>query len=632
MSSGAQRAEGRSEIGKTWDRYGRPLVRGALAVALAAAAFLLGRASRPPASTPHQVGPAAHGAAGNGGEVRLYTCSMHPQVRSTDPREKCPLCGMDLIPVPSEGDTGEQPPLPRLTLSPRAAALLQVVTAPVARRQVRTTLLLPGALVVDETRVRQISAWVAGRLERLLVDQTGVEVRAGQPLVEVYSPTLVAAQEELLQAQAALDRLPASASPSQRASAAALLAASRDKLRLLGLSAAQVEEVVERGEVIDRVMVTAPAGGVVLARDATVGAMVQAGDRLYSLAELDQLWAVLEAHEDEVGWLKVGHEVSLTVASWPGEKWGGRVAFLAPRVDEERRTVGVRVEVPNPGRRLKPGMLVTGEVRPPVATEAVLVIPASAPLRTGRRAVVYVQVPDAPAPTFVAREVELGPRAGEEVVVRAGLAEGEVVVARGAFKLDSELQIRGRPSMMAAGGLGESGGGGADPTAPSPAPSFAVPPSFAAALAGLVEENFSLVKGLADDDPAAAGAAAQRLGEKLGQLDGSVLPPPARAVWEPLSGQLRQSLEALRKGSDLAAMRRPFETFSDALTEAVRRFGVGSPRPIYRAMCPMVQGRKAYWLQPQRAITNPYHGAAMYACGEIVEELGAAGAPAGGKR
>lgn len=613
------------------DRHRWKVAVGA-AVILLLVGFWLGRASRPGGDPQSQNPPAAD----QQGAEQVYTCSMHPQVRSRDQREKCPLCGMDLIPVPGGGEGGEDALLPRLALSPRALALAQVETAPVERRAVHTALELYGTVEVDQTRLYHVTAWVAGRLEKLHVDRTGVEVRAGQPLVEIFSPTLVAAQEELLQAQEALARLPGNAAPSHRAGAEALLAAARDRLGLLGLSAEQVEGVLARGTVEDRVTLTAPASGVVLAREATGGMVVERGERLYTVADLGQVWVELEAYEGELAWVRPGLPVRVSAAALPGELWQGEVALLLPAVDEARRTIGVRVHLPNPKRRLKPGMFVIGQVLPPAGVGEELVIPVTAALATGRRAVVYVQ-PDPGKPVFEARQVVLGPRAGELVVVREGLHAGELVVVRGNFKIDSDLQIRGRPSMMAPAKQAEPSASAHHPvpaglSQPLPGAVAGAPePAVRILLGELVEGNFQLVKALSDDHPAAAIAAAKALLEALAQVDRAVPAGAAGDLWKPLAARLRSGLEGLAAERELEPMRRHFEGFSEALTEAVRRFGAAGGRPVYRAVCPMVQGRRAYWLQSDTIITNPYHGARMYSCGEIVETVVGGNEPGRGR-
>lgn len=365
---------------------------------------------------------------------QLYTCSMHPQVRSNDPKGKCPICGMDLIPVPGddEPDDAEAGDLPRLRLTSRAAALMRIDVQPAQRRAVQVPLPVFGRVGYDETRLRTIAAWAAGRIERLHVDFTGTTVQQGQAMFDLYSPTLIAAQEELLQAVAA----------------GRDVEDARDRLRLLGLDAARTAALEQRGRVEDHLTIPAPLDGTVIERLAAAGDYVQTGQAVYRVADLSHLWVRLEVYESDLQWLAIGQTATFTTQAHPGETFAGTVAFIDPVLNERTRTVGVRVDVPNPDGRLKRGMFVRGTIQARVQDDDPLVIPATAPLLTGTRAVVYVQLPDADRPTFEPRDVTLGPRAGDWYVVRDGLGEGQLVVTHGSFKIDSELQIRGRPSMM----------------------------------------------------------------------------------------------------------------------------------------------------------------------------------------
>ena len=479
------------------------ILRGRWGLAVvAAAAFAAGALVRGGGDAPSDY---SHPSASHPEEASVWTCSMHPQIQLPEPG-KCPICFMDLIPLESHEDEAEGPR--ELSVGEHAAALMELQTAPVERRFVEAEVRMVGKVAYDETRLAYITSWVPGRLERLFVDYTGIAVRKGDHLVELYSPELLGAQEELLQAIAGVERLAASDLAATRLSAEATAAAARDKLRLWGLTEAQIDAIEDRGVARDRVTIYAPTGGIVVHMNAREGMYVQTGTQIYTIADLSRVWVELDVYESDLPWVRYGHEVEFTTEAHPGEVFGGTISFIQPVLDERTRTVKARVNVANPDLRLKPGMFVRAQVRARVAeggrvmsrelagkwispmhpevvrdepglcdvcgmplvraeelgyvsdepANAPLVIPDTAPLITGRRAVVYVEVPGRERPTYEGREIILGPRAGGFYVVREGLTEGERVVTRGAFKLDAELQIRAKPSMMSPDGGALVGG------------------------------------------------------------------------------------------------------------------------------------------------------------------------------
>jgi membrane fusion protein, copper/silver efflux system len=243
--------------------------------------------------------------------------------------------------------------------------------------------------------------------------------------------------------------------------------------------------------------------------------------------------------------------------------------------------------------------------------------------------VVYVRVPEVEQPTFEPREILLGPRVGEWYIVHEGLSRGELVVTNGSFKIDSELQIRGRPSMMQPEGgpppvhdHGATAAHAAEPPGEHRTEQFQTASLFRRQLGELVLANFDLVKSLAADDFQKARQAAQKAGDALHLIDPDILNnDKEKHQWNLIAATIHESLSAIVKAESPASQRLYFEKFSDALTDAVRSFGVEQTGPVYQAVCPMVQGRKGYWLQPQREITNPYFGAMMLTCGEIAEIL-----------
>ncbi len=429
------------------------------------------------------------------GTQRWY-CSMHPQIIRDRPG-LCPICEMELIPMPE--DAAAQTPSRELAVSEAAARLMDIQTTPVERRFVANEVRMVGKVQYDETRVRNITAWAPGRLDRLFVDFTGTTIRKGDHLVSLYSPDLISAQAELLQATKAAKNVGETTSDYLMKSTAATLDAAREKLRLLGLTTAQIEEIERSGEPLTHLTIYSPIGGVVIQKMVSEGVYVQTGTQIYTVADLSQVWVMLDAYESDLAWIRYGQQAQFTTESYPGETFRGWISFIDPVLDSVTRTVKVRVEVPNLDGRLKPEMFVRAMVSSQVAQggrvmepdlagkwicpmhpavvklqagtcdlcgmdlvtteslgyvaaqaseEAPLVIPDTAPLITGKRAVVYVKRRDVQTPTFEGREVVLGPRTGHYYLVASGLQEGELVVTNGNFKIDSALQIQAKPSMM----------------------------------------------------------------------------------------------------------------------------------------------------------------------------------------
>ncbi|HBG26114.1 MAG: hypothetical protein A2Y10_00540 [Planctomycetes bacterium GWF2_41_51] len=425
----------------------------------------------------------------------IWTCSMHPQIRQ--PRfGKCPICFMDLIPVEQQTEGAA---LREITFTEEAIKLMELETSLVERKSVETQISMVGKIDYDETKVKYITSWVPGRIDRLYVDFTGIQVSKGDHMVYLYSPDLISAQTELLLAAEAKKNLKSGSSEFLVSSTEDTLNATREKLRLLGLSAKQIEEVEKTGKPTDHITINAPIGGIVIEKNINQGAYFETGTKIYTIADLSEVWIQLDAYESDIIWVRYGQEIEFTTEAYPGETFKGIISFISPFLDPQTRTVKLRVNVENPDGKLKPEMFVHATVRSKIAmsgaimdpnmagkwicpmhpsiiknaqgecdicgmnlvtTESLgyvsatlpkqvpLVIPASAPLITGKRAVVYVRIPDPNKPTFEGREVVLGPRAGNFYIVEKGLAEGETVVTNGNFKIDSALQIQAKPSMM----------------------------------------------------------------------------------------------------------------------------------------------------------------------------------------
>ncbi len=603
-----------------------------------------------------------------------WTCSMHPQIQQPEAGD-CPICGMDLIPLSS---TGEESGPRILTMSEVAKKLAEIQTVPVKRAYVEHELRLVGKVEYDETKLKYISAWYPGRLERLYVDSTGTPVEKGDHLVEIYSPAILTDQEALLQAKQAAAQTRQNANGQYTVNRQQTLERARNRLRLLGLTETQIQEIEERGAPTERINFYSPIDGIVIHKNALEGDYVDTGNRIYTIADLSEVWVKLDAYESDLPWVHYGQEVEFTTVSHPGEVFKGRISFIDPFLNEKTRTVKVRVNVNNEDRKLKPEMFVravvsskvnaAGEIydtmlagkwispmhpeiikdepgtcdicgMPLVKAEELgfvdaddtehkppLVIPSSAPLITGKRAVVYVQLPDTEKPTFEGREVVLGPRLKDHYIVESGVGEGEEVVVNGNFKIDSALQIEAKPSMMnpTGGSTGSAGsstskGAGSSTSKDAGSVSSKQMPSAEAAgnqsvkpdapfpisanvLPRLLDPYRSIQTALAQDDLSAAQEASR---EWISAAQTSQL-----SELENIGLQIKNA-ESIDKAREV------FHTLSNAMIAALEEHGTPE-QPVYQIHCPMAfNNQGASWLQWQHETRNPYFGDLMLTCGVL---------------
>lgn len=461
-----------------------------------------------------------------------WTCSMHPQVRLPGPG-KCPICGMDLVPV-------ERLASERARIEQTGGVESEVVGYRELSKEVRTV----GKLDYNESRVAYITARVAGRVDRVHADFTGIQVKKDDHLVDIYSPDLYLTQSELIRAVEALDK-----ATGDKSFAEANVEAARTKLRLLGILPGQITEIEKSKQVKTHLTVYAPIGGTVIEKTVRPGQYVKEGDPLYRIADLDPIWLYLDVYEYDLAWVRYGQQVDVTLEAYPGEQYRGTVTFIDPFLDDKSRTVRVRVNLKNPERKLKPAMYAaavirarlrpdgsaepTGlegkyicpmhpevirdgpgkcpvcemtlervpdlrPVRPPVKDDhahhdhdapppdaakpppgQVLAVRATAVLNTGRRTITYRKRPDG---AYELVELLVGPlaegkddagRVAAYYPVLKGLKLGDRVVVRGGFLLDSQRQIEGMPSLLfpeGQGGVNLHAGHGGPPAAPQAQP------------------------------------------------------------------------------------------------------------------------------------------------------------------
>ena len=384
-------------------------------------------------------GHATPSAEGGGEENAVWTCSMDPQVKQPNPG-KCPICGMDLIKV-KQGETPTSDIDPNaVMLSDEALALAnietEVVGAPSGHKEIR----LFGKIEPDQRLQQSQSVYVGGRIERLLINAVGDPVTKGQTLAVIYSPELYTAEQELVSAL----NYPGE---SQRQP---LIDAATEKLRLLNIPQAQINEVISSRKASPYVSLKANTSGTVVRKLAEQGNYVRQGEPLLQIANLSRVWAIFQAYETDLPFLHKGQQVEFSAEALPGETFTGRIVFIDPILNGQTRTAGVRVELANGGGKFKPEMLLVGNVAASMqkyADEGVI-IPKSAVLWTGKRSVVYVKDDVEEQPTFLLRQITLGPALPDGYVVLDGLAEGEEIVTNGVFAIDAAAQLDGKRSMM----------------------------------------------------------------------------------------------------------------------------------------------------------------------------------------
>ncbi len=760
--------------------------------ATALGGYLLGRGWGGP-------GGSSDDAPGELAKVTTWYCSMHPQITSPKPG-KCGICKMDLIPL--EDDNEYLGPR-QVSMSLEAMALADIQTTAVTRQIVEKEVRLTGKVDYDETRLVDTTSRIAGRLDKLYVDYTGVLVRKGDHLFDIYSPDLIVGQDELLLAYENYRE----STPRNRDAMLGNLNLAEEKLRLWGMLDEQIEEIKRRGKASDHITIYAPVGGIVASKHLNEGAYVKEGTPVYTIADLSLVWIYLDAYESDFTWLRIGQDVQFTTTSYPGEIFKGRITFIDPVLTGKSRVIKVRVNVPNTDLRLKPGMFVQAIVRSPLAvggrvldvslsgkwicpmhqeivkdgpiahltdTPATLrpgerpqtagptipicdicemplvpaerlgiiapenrlvlplVIPVTAPLPTGKRAVVYVKInplllrrqevldfsglvseilkqakgtgpspgkriwdlfspelqeqlqglssppvlepplkfalldafnellarrdvddgaawegikkaekmtglpPEAVAklsasdsmlrnrrliesafagqiaaavdqPTFEGRDVVLGPRAGDYYIVHYGLAENELVVTQGNFKIDADLQIKGKTSMMNPLSL------------PSPKKPLGVSTAFRVELSPVYLAYLEVTGALAADDVKRARQGTRQLVRAAGGVNDRLLDDEALKHWRYLKNEIAFTAYDTADGLDAAAVRRSFGGLSRAMIRLMEAFGHALPAPVYQIRCTVALDHKgADWLQLDKDAANPYFGPARPLCGEQV--------------
>ena len=363
----------------------------------------------------------------------IWTCSMDPQVH-LDHSGKCPICGMDLIPLKQSETKVDSN---AVHFSKEAAGLANVTTSIVSRQKPIKEVRLYGKVQADERLLQNQVAHIGGRIEKLYVNFTGEAVHKGQLLALIYSPDLITAQQELIEAAKSKKTQPE------------IYDAAMQKLMQWMLTENQIAQIEKSGKVKTNFEVYSNTSGIVTARRVNTGDHVSEGSVLFDIANLSSVWVLFDAYETDLPFLKIGNTISFNLQALPGTNFSANIQFIDPVIDPVNRVAKVRVEISNAGGKLKPEMFATGIVKANLNEfKNKLVIPRSAVLWTGKRSIVYVKQAADEGFNFKMREIELGPMLGNSYVVESGLTEGEEIVTDGTFSVDAAAQLAGKPSMM----------------------------------------------------------------------------------------------------------------------------------------------------------------------------------------
>ena len=532
-------------------------------------------------------------------ETKEWTCSMHPQIRQAEPGD-CPICGMNLTPAQSMAaaeTTGFQ-------MTEAAIKLAQIQTTRIGPSAAETSpLTLQGSLKTDETQMTHLVTHIPGRIEKLYVSYTGQAVVKGQKIALIYSPELITAQKELLEAQQLKDLSPG------------LLTAAKNKLRYWKISDATIERILSTAQIRETFPIYADHSGVVTQKRITTGDYIKKGAFLFDLANLNELWVQFDAYEKDLPNLSVGQNITFSTPSIPNTSFNARIQFIDPVIDPTTRIASVRASINNRAGQLKPEMFVRGSVA--TMSQNTLTVPKSAVLWTGERSVVYVKNPTADIPSFEYRVVKLGAvtRAGYKVI--SGLTAGEEVVTQGAFVIDAAAQLNNQASMMNQHVSPKN----KELAVTQPDLSTNVPKAFQTQLTALAQTYLNIKDALVNSQPEPTAKEAQKWGQRLNTIDRTILKGEAQRFaqtqWKVLSAQAQK----IATTNELDAQRQAFVSLSHALIHTLKAFGVKG-ETFYVQHCPMANDNiGASWLSKEQEIRNPYFGETMLNCGAVQESI-----------
>jgi len=529
-------------------------------------------------------------------DTELWTCAMHPQIMREEFGD-CPICGMDLIPAET-GFGGLSANQFRMTDNALALADIQTTIIGATNAEVTGGINLSGKIVINADETATQPAHFDGRIESLSVTSVGQQIRMGQKVATVYSPELIAAQQELITASKLKESQPR------------LYEAVRNKFKNWKIHSSILDQVEQSGEPVTRFPIYSHVSGVVSEIEVNEGAHVMDGKPIFKVNNLNTVWAEFDAYENQISSLQNGQQLSIAVNAYPDKTFTGSISFIDPILNSEKRTVTVRATLLNKEDLLKPGMFVEASVK---VTEqnfsSELSIPASAVMWTGERSLVYVK-PNPAQPVFEMREVDLGLKQGEFYQIKGGLSAGEELIINGTFTVDAAAQLRGKKSMMNTG---------SNKINTVEAKSMKLPIAFQNTIKAKIKQYLKLKEAFVDSDNVKVSVAAKELLNSLSDLDATELEIIERSHFS----KIKQRLQGIIEAETLIQKREEFVVLNENMVALVSAIQNLNPT-LYVQRCPMANDTKgAVWLSESQEIENPYYGEAMATCGSVINTFSA---------
>jgi Cu(I)/Ag(I) efflux system membrane fusion protein len=519
-----------------------------------------------------------------------FTCSMHPQIRQSD--GDCPICGMELIPVDQRASSENDL---EIKMSEAAVKIAEIRLAKVKKQRASRKIHLAGKIKVDERKINMQTSHFSGRVDKLLINYTGEHINKGAIIGYIYSPDLVTAQKELLEAEKIKVAYPE------------IFKAAKRKLKNWKISDSQIEDILNQKEPIESFPMLSDHEGIVLSEIVKQGDYISKGDELFEITNLSELWILFDAYENDIPWIKESDTIEYEVHSLPGEKFSAAVSFIDPIINVKTRVAEVRVSVDNRDGRLKPEMFASGKISSNLAgNEKHIIVPKSAVLWTGKRSVVYVKTKSDNGLSFMMRQVVLGSDLGDTYIVKEGLDEGEEVAANGAFSIDASAQLAGKTSMM------------------NPPPSNkgiastldilnGVETSIksSAYITNVLSTYIAVCVALSADDFATAREKSRILYQSVQTDDFSQLVDENQEV----ANAFKEAVASFVSKKNLDGARKELPLLTEKMASLIK--GKAFNQTVYVQYCPMANDNAgAHWLSFEPDISNPYFGASMLHCGE----------------